>query len=220
MRRLVMIALVVLIALPAVAATESLTEEQKTLYAVGLVMAHQLSIFNLAPAEFEMVKQGLADGVTGKTPQVDVDAYKKKIQELAVARRDAQGEKLVAASKAFLEKAAREKGAIKTASGLVYLSLREGKGAGPTPESRIKANYRGTLVDGTEFDNSYKRGQPAEFVLAGALKCWTEGIQMMKPGGKARLVCPPELAFGKGGNGVVPANATLIFEIELLEVTK
>ena len=220
MRRFIITALIALIAIPAFAADEPKTEEQKTLYAIGLVIARQLSVFSLTPAEFEFVKQGLTDGVSGKTPLVDVEAYSKKTQELAVARRDAQGERLAAGAKEFLDKAAREKGAVKTGSGLVYLSLREGSAASPTAADKVKVNYRGTLVDGTEFDSSYKRGKPAEFSLNGVIKCWTEGVQMMKPGGKARLVCPPELAYGKSGSGTIPANATLVFEIELLDVIK
>ncbi len=219
MRTLIMTVLAALLALPALAADKPMSEEQKSLYAIGLIMARQLDVFGLTPAEFELVKQGLADGMSGK-PLVDVEAYTKKVQELAIARRDAQGEKLAAAAKEFLDKAAGEKGAVRTASGLVFLSLREGSGAGPAAGDRVKAQYRGTFIDGKEFDSSYKRGQPAEFQLAGAVKCWTEGIQMMKPGGKARLVCPPETAFGKAGSGIIPANATLVYEIELLEVMK
>ncbi len=219
MRTLIMTVLAALLALPALAADKPMSEEQKSLYAIGLIMARQLDVFALTPAEFELVKQGLADGMSGK-PLVDVEAYTKKVQELAIARRDAQGQKLVAGAKEFLDKAAREKGAVRTASGLVFLSLREGSGAGPAAGDRVKAQYRGTFIDGKEFDSSYKRGQPAEFQLAGAVKCWTEGIQMMKPGGKARLVCPPETAFGKAGSGIIPADATLVYEIELLEVVK
>ncbi len=220
MRRLIMTALIALITIPAFAAEEPKTEEQKTLYAVGLVMARQLSVFSLTPAEFEFVKLGLTDGATGKTPRVDLDAYTQKIQDMATARRDVQGEKLAAEAKEFLEKAAKEKGAVKTSSGLIYLSLKEGSGANPTASDKVKVNYRGTLVDGKEFDSSYKRGQPAEFPLSGVIKCWTEGLQLMKPGGKARLVCTPEIAYGKRGSGLIPPNATLVFEIELLEVLK
>jgi FKBP-type peptidyl-prolyl cis-trans isomerase FkpA len=220
MHRLIIATLVVLLAVPAFAADEPKTDEQKTLYAVGLIVARQLAVFNLTPAEFEFVKQGLADGVVGKTPLVELEAYSKKAQELAMARRDAMGEKLAAASRQFIDKAAAEKGAVKTASGLVYLALKEGSGASPAATDKVKVNYRGTLVDGKEFDNSYKRGQPAEFPLNGVIKCWTEGLQMMKPGGKAKLVCPAELAYGKTGTGLIPANATLVFEVELLGVTK
>lgn len=219
MRRLIMAALVTFIALPAFA-VEPKTEDQKTLYAVGIVMARQLAVFSLTPEELEIVKQGMADGTTGKTPLVDVEVYKGNIQKLALARRNAQGEKLAAQAKEYLERAAKEKGAVKTASGMVYRPLKEGSGASPKATDQVKVHYRGTLVDGKEFDSSYAAGKPAEFQLSNVIKCWTEGVQMMKPGGKAQLVCPPETAYGERGSGIIPANATLIFEVELLEVVK
>lgn len=220
MRRLLLAALITLAAIPAFAAEAPQTEEQKTMYAIGLVIARQLSVFSLTPAELDMVKQGLTDGVTGAKPLVDIGAYQKKVQELATTRRNAQGEKLAAAAKEFTTKAAKEKGAITTKSGIIYLPLKEGNGASPTASDKVKVNYRGALVDGTEFDSSYKRGEPAEFPLKGVIPCWTEGVQMMKTGGKARLICPAATAYGPQGNGSIPANATLVFEIELLGVTK
>ncbi|KAB0670243.1 FKBP-type peptidyl-prolyl cis-trans isomerase [Oryzomonas sagensis] len=118
-----------------------------------------------------------------------------------------------------IDRAAREKGAVKTASGMVYQSLREGKGASPQASSTVEVNYRGTLTNGKEFDSSYKRNQSISFPLTGVIPCWTEGVQKMKVGGKARLVCPPELAYGSRGAGsAVPPNATLIFEVELLNI--
>lgn len=219
MRKLLLTALAVLIAVPAFA-VEPKTEDQKTLYAIGLVVARQFSVLSLTPEELDFVKQGLTDGVTGKTPLVDVGAYGSKIQQFATDRRNAQGEKLAAEAKQYMEKAAKEKGAVKTASGMVYIPVKEGKGASPAASDKVKVNYRGTLVDGKEFDSSYAAGQPAEFQLDRVIKCWTEGLQMMKPGGKAKLVCPPELAYGDRGAGVIPANATLVFEVELLDVVK
>jgi FKBP-type peptidyl-prolyl cis-trans isomerase FkpA len=110
---------------------------------------------------------------------------------------------------------------VKTASGLVYTSIKEGSGAQPTAMDTVKVHYRGTLPNGTEFDSSYKRNAPAEFPLTRVIKCWTEGVQMMKVGGKAQLVCPPEIAYGaRGAGSAIPPNATLHFEIELLEVKK
>ena len=220
MRRLIITVLIALTALPAFAAEEPKTDEQKTLYAIGLIIARQLSVFDLTPGEFEFVKQGLSDAMAGKTPLVDLNAYNKKTQDLAVARRDAQGEKLAAAAKEFVDKAAKEKGAVKTGSGLIYLSLKEGSGASPATTDKVKVHYRGTLIDGKEFDSSYKRGQPTEFPLNGVIACWTEALQMMKPGGKAKLICPPDIAYGKNGTGIIPPNATLVFEVELLEVKK
>lgn len=117
--------------------------------------------------------------------------------------------------------AAKEAGAVVTASGLVYLSLSEGTGASPAATDTVKVHYKGTLPDGKEFDSSYKRGQPAEFPLNRVIKCWTEGVQHMKVGGKAKLVCPSAIAYGERGvSGLIPPNATLLFEIELLGIRR
>ena len=118
-----------------------------------------------------------------------------------------------------IDAAAKEKGAVKTKSGLVYKSIKNGSGKSPTAANTVEVNYRGTLPDGKEFDSSYKRNQSISFPLSGVIPCWTEGVQLMKVGGKAQLVCPPELAYGARGAGrAVPPNATLIFEVELLAI--
>lgn len=118
-----------------------------------------------------------------------------------------------------ISKAAAEKGAVKTDSGMVYRALTEGKGASPKATDTVQVHYRGTFPDGKEFDSSYKRGQPTEFPLNRVIKCWTEGVQMMKVGGKAKLTCPPSVAYGeKGAGGVIPPNATLQFEVELIAI--
>ncbi len=115
--------------------------------------------------------------------------------------------------------AAKEAGAVVTASGLVYRSLKDGSGANPAATETVKVHYRGTFPDGKEFDSSYARGTPAEFPLNRVIKCWTEGVQLMKVGGKAKLTCPAAIAYGeKGAGGVIPANATLQFEVELLGI--
>jgi FKBP-type peptidyl-prolyl cis-trans isomerase FkpA len=125
----------------------------------------------------------------------------------------------IAAADETIDKAAKEKGAVKTNSGMVYQSLKEGKGKSPNASSTVEVNYRGTLTNGKEFDSSYKRNQSISFPLSGVIPCWTEGVQLMKVGGKAKLVCPPELAYGARGAGRdVPPNATLIFEVELLNI--
>jgi FKBP-type peptidyl-prolyl cis-trans isomerase FkpA len=115
--------------------------------------------------------------------------------------------------------AAKEPGAVATTSGLVYRSLKEGAGASPAATQTVKVHYRGTFPDGKEFDSSYSRGTPAEFPLNRVIKCWTEGVQLMKVGGKAKLTCPAAIAYGdKGAGGVIPPNATLQFEVELLGI--
>lgn len=117
--------------------------------------------------------------------------------------------------------AAKEAGAVVTASGLVYRSLKEGTGASPTASDTVKVHYRGTFPDGREFDSSYARKEPISFPLGGVIKCWTEGVQRMKVGGRARLTCPASIAYGERGAGaVIPPNATLHFEVELLEIAR
>ncbi len=197
------------------------TEEEKTLYAIGLIVARQLGVFTLSATELERVQQGLTAGVTATKPAIEIAAYNEKVQELAKARRKMQGDKQAAAGKEFLEKAAAEKGAVKTDTGLVYLSLKDGEGVNPKATDSVKVHYRGTLIDGREFDSSYKRNKPIDFRLDGVIKCWTEGVQKMKPGGKAKLVCPSSIAYGENGAGeLILPGATLVFEVELLEVVK
>ncbi len=123
------------------------------------------------------------------------------------------------AQNAVTTAAAKEDGAIVTSSGLVYRSLKEGSGASPKASDKVTVHYKGTFPDGREFDSSYKRGQPIDFPLNGVIPCWTEGVQRIKTGGKAKLTCPPEIAYGaRGAGGVIPPNATLVFEVELLAV--
>lgn len=120
---------------------------------------------------------------------------------------------------AYLDKAAREQGAIKTDSGLVYRALKPGAGPSPYSTDTVKVHYRGTLTNGTEFDSSYKRNEPAEFPLNHVIRCWTEGLQKMKVGGKSQLVCPASIGYGdRGAPPDIPPGATLIFEVELLSI--
>jgi FKBP-type peptidyl-prolyl cis-trans isomerase FkpA len=117
--------------------------------------------------------------------------------------------------------AAHAQSPVTTPSGMVYQSIKEGTGASPAATDVVRVHYRGTFQDGREFDSSYKRGEPTEFPLNRVIPCWTEGVQRMKPGGKAKLTCPPAIAYGeRGAGGVIPPNATLQFEIELLSVKK
>lgn len=201
------------------AAAAEMTEEQKTLYALGQAIARQAGVFRLTAAELESVQKGFRDGVVGAKSAVDMNVYGPKIQQLAATRQAAAAEEAAAAGRAQLAKAEAEKGAVKAASGLVYLRLREGKGASPAASDTVTVHYRGTLPDGKEFDSSHKRNEPAEFALSGVIRCWTEGVQMMKVGGKAKLTCPADLAYGeRGAGGVIPPNATLVFEVELLAI--
>ncbi len=204
-------------AAPKTAAPALTTDDEKAVYAVGLTIYRSLAQFDLSPSEMAIVKRALTDAAAGK-PALDLNEWLPKIQPLASARAARFTEKQKLESKAYLEKASAEPGALRTESGLVYKELRPGNGPAPKETDTVKVNYRGTLVNGTEFDSSYRRNQPAEFPLKGVIKCWTEGVQKMKVGGKARLVCPADLAYGDQGRPTIPGGAALIFEIELLEI--
>lgn len=124
-----------------------------------------------------------------------------------------------AAPNATLDAAAKEPGAVVTKTGLVFRSLKDGTGASPTAADTVKVHYKGTFPDGKEFDSSYARGTPIEFPLGRVIPCWTEGVQRIKVGGKAKLTCPSQIAYGeRGAGGVIPPNATLLFEVELLGI--
>jgi FKBP-type peptidyl-prolyl cis-trans isomerase FkpA len=181
------------------------------------MMGQSISMFNLTPAELEIVKRALSDAAAGK-PALELSEWGPKIQPLATSRSAAVAVKERAASAAYLAKCAAEPGAVKTESGLVYREVRAGTGASPKATDTVKVNYRGTLVNGTEFDSSYKRNEPAQFPLNGVIKCWTEGVQRMKVGGKSTLVCPSDLAYGDQGRPSIPGGATLVFDIELLDI--
>jgi FKBP-type peptidyl-prolyl cis-trans isomerase len=196
-------------------------DDLETLYALGLAINRQLLVFDLSAAELALVKQGLADAGAGRGPEVDLGPFNEKINELARKRRLARGEKLAALNAGFLEKAASEKGAQKSGSGLIFLPSQEGSGVRPGQADTVKVHYRGSFPDGGEFANSYKKGEPIELKLEGAIKCWNEGLQKMKVGGKAKLFCPPELGYGEVGAGdLILPKATLVFEVELLEVKR
>jgi len=188
------------------------------LYAVGQVVNQQLEAFDLSKAEFEQVLKGLKDARDGKVKQALDPAMQQEINKLAQARLAAKSAKV---SGPYLAKAAAEKGAVKTESGLVYIPVAEGTGASPAATDKVKVHYTGKLTDGKVFDSSVQRGKPIDFPLNGVIPCWTEGVQKMKVGGKARLVCPASIAYGdRGAGGSIPPGATLDFEVELIEIVK
>jgi FKBP-type peptidyl-prolyl cis-trans isomerase FkpA len=201
------------------ASAEIKTEDDKTLYALGLMLGRNIATFNLSPSEVEVVKRGLGDSVSGKKAAVELEQYGPKINELARARSSKRAQVEKEKAKGFLEQAAKEPGVEKTQSGLLYKTIKPGSGDSPKPTDFVKVHYHGTLIDGTVFDSSVKRGQPAEFPLNHVIPCWTEGVGKMKVGEKARLICPAEIAYGdRGSPPAVPGGATLIFEVELLEI--
>jgi FKBP-type peptidyl-prolyl cis-trans isomerase len=204
-----------------IAGTAPATESAKTLYALGLVLSQNLAPLHLSATDLTSVQQGIADGVLGHTPKVDLAVYGPKLQEFAKGRlgASAAGEKRAGA--AFLAKEAAESGAVKQPTGFLYKEIKAGTGASPKATDKVKVHYRGTLTDGTVFDSSIDRGEPVTFPLTGVIPCWTQGLQLMKTGGKAHLVCPSELAYGDAGSPPrIKGGATLVFEVELLSIEK
>ena len=204
------------------------TEEQKTLYALGLLMGRSLTMFKFKEADLDYVKMGIQDMALGNKALVELSVYGPKVQEMARARSQAaseatkgDAEKEKVKGKQFAEKMGKEAGAEVLPSGLVFIPMKPGTGDSPKATDKVKVHYEGKLINGTIFDSSVKRGQPAEFPLNGVIPCWTEGVQLMKVGGKSRLVCPSGIAYGDNGSPPkIKPGATLSFEVELLEIMK
>jgi FKBP-type peptidyl-prolyl cis-trans isomerase FkpA len=202
-------------------AADLANDEQKALYALGVAISQSLGGFGLSESELDIVKSGLSDGILKRPLKVEAQTVTTKVQQLVQARAAIVAEKEKKGSAAFLAKAAAEPDARKTTSGAIVTTLKEGKGPSPKASDTVKVHYQGTLVDGTVFDSSIQRGQPATFPLGNVIKCWTEGVQEIKVGGKARLVCPADIAYGdRGSPPAIKPGATLIFEVELLEIVK
>jgi FKBP-type peptidyl-prolyl cis-trans isomerase FkpA len=208
---------------PAEAVAPTLTEDQKAVYAygaaIGQQVGEQVKQLRLTPEEIEAFKSGFGDTLAGKKPQVEIAEYETKFKTLAEGRiaADMAGRKQQGAE--FVANAAREPGAVKTDSGLVFRTLTPGQGPSPKPTDIVRVHYHGTLPDGKVFDSSVDRGEPAEFPLKQVIRCWTEGLQLMKVNEKAKLVCPAEIAYGdRGAGGTIPPGSTLVFEVELLEI--
>jgi FKBP-type peptidyl-prolyl cis-trans isomerase FkpA len=195
------------------------TDEEKTLYALGQAVGDNvLEGFHLSAAELAIVSAGLSDAVLGKESKVDMQTYGPRIEALAQQRSAAGAASEKQASAAFLEQMSKESGAERSASGMIYIPVKAGDGASPIAEDTVRVHYHGTLRDGTVFDSSVQRGQPISFPLSRVIPCWTEGVQKMKVGGKAKLVCPSNTAYGDSGQGAIPGGATLVFEVELLDI--
>ena len=197
------------------------TEDEKTLYSIGVYLSKQVAPFELKPEEVVQVQKGFADGVAGTKPVVTVEDYIPKIQALQMARMQASSEKAAVAETAYIDKMVKESGGTKTASGMLIKHTKEGTGPAPVATDEEKVHYEGRLTDGKVFDSSIARNEPAVFPLNRVIPCWTEGLQLMKVGGKAQLTCPSSLAYGPPGKPpTIPAHATLVFDVELLEIVK
>ena len=199
--------------------TGSNTEDAKALYAIGFNIGRQLADLKpLTADELDSVLSGVRSSVLGEPPKVPVDMYVQRGAEIIKGKKAVVAELAASAGLTALAAAAAEPGATQTASGLVYKELEGGDGASPTKADKVKVHYEGKLVDGTVFDSSIARGEPIEFPLSGVIPGWTEGLQLMKVGGKARLTIPSDIAYGDNGTGPIPPKATLIVEVHLLDI--
>jgi FKBP-type peptidyl-prolyl cis-trans isomerase FkpA len=194
------------------------SDQHKTLYALGLALSQRLSRIDLRESELAYVVAGLQDGVLDRSPRVDVAEFGPQAEELAEERLAVVSEREKVEAKQFLDRMAAEPGAVRTDSGLVILSQQEGTGPGPADTDTVRVNYEGTLPDGSVFDSSRQRGKPVTFPLDQVIPCWTEAVGKMKVGGRLRMVCPPELAYGSEGQPGIPPNSPLLFDIHLLGV--
>jgi FKBP-type peptidyl-prolyl cis-trans isomerase FklB len=213
----------VLLALPLFAQDKSIDlkdQKDKVSYSIGLNIGLNMSKQNI-PINADTLVAGIRDGLTNKARMTETEvrdtmmAFEKDMVE----KQKAAGEKNASDGAKFLEDNKKKTGVKTTASGLQYKSLKEGAGPQPKASDTVTVNYRGTLMDGTEFDSSYKRNEPATFPLGGVIKGWTEGLQLMKKGSKYQFFIPANLAYGERSPGAgIPPNSTLIFEVELLDI--
>ncbi len=213
----------VLLALPLFAQDKSVDlkdQKDKVSYSIGLNIGLNMSKQNI-PINPDALAAGMRDGLANKPKMTETEvrdtmmAFEKDMAE----KQKAAGEKNASDGTKFLEDNKKKPGVKTTASGLQYKSLKEGTGPQPKASDTVTVNYRGTLMDGSEFDSSYKRGEPATFPLGGVIKGWTEGLQLMKKGSKYQFFIPANLAYGERSPGAgIPPNSTLIFEVELLDV--
>jgi len=195
------------------------TEDDKTIYALGVNLSRNLDHLPLSKSEQALLQVGFAHGIEKREPLVDTVRYGRRVESLYERRRADLAGGDSAAEEAFLAEAAATEGAVVSDSGMVMVVLSPGEGPSPGPDARVRVHYHGTLRDGTVFDSSLARGEPAVFSLNRIIPCWTEALQKMRTGGKSRITCPAEIAYGdQGAPPLVKPGATLAFEVELLDI--
>lgn len=193
----------------------------KVSYAIGFQIARNMKAQGIVDVDTQTLATAISETLAGKEPRISQTEMQLAMQDLSVLRgapKDpALAAQTVSKGKEFLDANKAKPGVVVTASGLQYKVINPGNGASPKATSTVKVHYRGTLIDGTEFDSSFKRGQPAEFGVSQVIRGWTEALQLMKKGAKYQLTIPSELAYGPRDSGTIPANSVLNFEVELLD---
>ena len=203
------------------AAKPEMTEAQKAMYFLGGALYSQVQSFDFTAEEQEYITKGFAEAVQHKAVKLDSAKYNQEVQKVLEAKYKAKVDAAKAEGKAFVAKETKENKKLKPQtlkSGVVYIPVKKGKGKSPAETDIVKVHYHGTFADGKVFDSSVQRGQPAEFPLNGVIPCWTEGVQKMKVGGKAILLCPSDTAYGDRGAGPIAGGATIKFEVELIDI--
>lgn len=195
-------------------------DNSKTLYFLGTALSRNIMALELTDKEMDFVIQGLRDAMSGDAIELDEAKYGEQLNALAQQRISSRAEEEGALAETYIQQMAAEEGAMTTDSGIVIRALVVGDGPQPTGDSVVKAHYHGTLRDGSVFDSSVERGQPFETGLDRVIPCWTEAIQTMKVGGKSKITCPSQLAYGPAGSGSIPGGAALTFEVELLDIVE
>jgi FKBP-type peptidyl-prolyl cis-trans isomerase FkpA len=203
------------------AAGQPMTEADKTVYAIGVILSGSVKPFALSEHEMQLVRAGFEAGMHGSKTAVDAENYRPQIQAMLSERMGKEVAAAKAAGKAYRDKAAAAKDATTLPSGVIMTTITAGSGPSPAGEDQVKVNYEGRLIDGTVFDSSKQHGQPLSFKVSGVVPCWSEALGHMSAGAKIRLVCPPEQAYGdRGSPPKIPGGSTLVFDVELLAIEK
>lgn len=203
-------------------ASKPMTEDDKIIFAVGEILSSSVKPFAFSEHEMQLVREGFDAGMHGRKTGIDAEGYRAKIQALLTERLKTSVAAAKSAGQAYRSKAAAEKGATTTPSGIIMNTMQVGTGPSPAADDTVKVQYEGRMIDGTVFDSSKQHGgQPASFKVSGVVPCWTEALQHMSVGTKLKLVCPPEQAYGdRGAPPQIPGGATLVFDVELLAIEK
>jgi FKBP-type peptidyl-prolyl cis-trans isomerase len=201
-----------------IAADDLESDQDRMLYFLGASLSTNVKAFALTEGEADIVLRGMREALAGDALEMDAAVYGEMLTAFAQERMKASAASEAAAADDYIAEMAKEDGAVQTESGIVIVEITAGTGASASADSTVKAHYHGTLRDGTVFDSSVERGEPLTISLSNVIPCWREGIPMMKEGGKSKITCPSNQAYGDRASGPIPGGSALTFEVELIEV--